>query len=67
MYGSTGYGYDDAGRDTLSAVFADALGAEAAVVSPAISAGTQAITLMLFGVLRPGDTLLRYRERLMTR
>ena len=57
MYGSTGYGYDDAGRDTLSAVFADALGAEAAVVSPAISAGTQAITLMLFGVLRPGDTL----------
>ena len=53
--GSTGYGYDDAGRDTLSAVFADALGAESAVVSPMITAGTQALSLMLFGVLRPGD------------
>ena len=53
--GSTGYGYDDAGRDTLSQVFADALGAESAVVSPMITAGTQALTLMLFGVLRPGD------------
>lgn len=56
--GTTGYGYDDAGRDTLCAVFADALGAESAVVSPAITAGTQALTLMLFGVLRPGDLLL---------
>lgn len=56
--GTTGYGYDDAGRDTLCAVFADALGAESAVVSPSITAGTQALTLMLFGVLRPGDLLL---------
>lgn len=56
--GSTGYGYDDAGRDTLSQVFADALGAESAVVSPMITAGTQALTLMLFGVLRPGDLLV---------
>lgn len=58
MYGTTGYGYDDAGRDTLGEVFASALGAEAAVVSPMISTGTQAITLMLFAVLRPGDKLL---------
>ena len=56
--GTTGYGYDDAGRDTLCAVFADALGAESAVVSPSITAGTQALALMLFGVLRPGDLLL---------
>lgn len=56
--GTTGYGYDDAGRDTLCAVFADALGAESAVVSPSITAGTQALSLMLFGVLRPGDLLL---------
>ncbi len=58
FYGSSGYGYDDAGRETLCAVFADAFGAEKAVVSPLISAGTQALTLMLFGVLRPGDILL---------
>lgn len=56
--GTTGYGYDDAGRDTLCAVFADALDAESAVVSPSITAGTQALALMLFGVLRPGDLLL---------
>ena len=56
--GTTGYGYDDAGRNTLCAVFADALGAESAVVSPSITAGTQALALMLFGVLRPGDLLL---------
>ena len=56
--GSTGYGYDDAGRDTLACVFADALGAESAVVSPMITAGTQALSLMLFGVLRPGDLFI---------
>lgn len=55
---TTGYGYDDAGRETLCKVFADALGAESAVVSPLITAGTQALALMLFGVLRPGDRLL---------
>lgn len=58
FYGSTGYGYDDAGRETLGKVFADALGAESALVSPLISSGTQAITLMLFAALRAGDKLL---------
>lgn len=56
--GTSGYGYDDDGRDALCRVFADALGAESAVVSPAISSGTQALTLMLFGVLRPGDKFI---------
>lgn len=58
FYGSTGYGYDDAGRETLAKVFADVLGAESALVSPLISSGTQAITLMLFAALRAGDKLL---------
>lgn len=58
MVGTTGYGYDDIGRDSLCALYADVLGAEAAVVSPSIVSGTHALTLMLFGVLRPGDLLV---------
>lgn len=58
LVGTTGYGYDDIGRDTLCALYADVFGAEAAVVSPSIVSGTHALTLMLFGVLRPGDKLL---------
>jgi len=55
---STGYGYDDYGRETLEAVYADCFGAESALVRPQIMSGTHAITLSLFGVLRPGDELL---------
>ena len=55
---STGYGYDDPGRDTLEAVYAHAFGAEAALVRPQIVSGTHAISTCLFGVLRPGDELL---------
>lgn len=55
---TTGYGYDDAGRDTLSKVFSEIFQAENAIVSPLIASGTHALTLMLFGILRPGDTLL---------
>lgn len=55
---STGYGYDDEGRDTLERVYADVFGAEAALVRPQIISGTHAITLSLFGVLRPGDELI---------
>ena len=58
LVGTTGYGYDDIGRDTLCALYADIFGAEAAIVSPAIVSGTHALTLMLFGVLRPGDLLV---------
>ena len=54
---TSGYGYDDVGRDTLSDVFADIFGAEKAIASPLITSGTHAITLMLFGILRPGDTV----------
>jgi cystathionine beta-lyase family protein involved in aluminum resistance len=55
---STGYGYDDIGRDTLEKVYADAFGGEAGLVRPQIISGTHAISIALFGVLRPGDELL---------
>ncbi|WP_017753845.1 methionine gamma-lyase family protein [Calidifontibacillus oryziterrae] len=55
---STGYGYDDSGRDTLEKVYAEVFGGEACIVRPQIISGTHAITLSLFGVLRPGDELL---------
>lgn len=55
---STGYGYDDPGRDTLEAVYADVFGGEAALVRPQIISGTHAIATSLFGVLRPGDELI---------
>lgn len=58
LQGSTGYGYDDAGRDTLDRVLAKALEAEDAIVRPHIISGTHALTIALFGLLRPGDTLL---------
>ncbi|MES9683805.1 methionine gamma-lyase family protein [Gottfriedia acidiceleris] len=55
---TTGYGYDDVGRDTLEEIFADVLGGEAGLVRPQIISGTHAISTALFGVLRPGDELL---------
>lgn len=55
---STGYGYGDRGRDTLDEVFAKALGAEDALVRHNFVSGTHALTVALFGVLRPGDTML---------
>ena len=55
---TSGYGYDDIGRDTLCALFADVFHTEKAIVSPLIANGTHALTLALFGVLRPNDTLL---------
>lgn len=55
---STGYGYDDRGRDTLDRVFADALGCESALVRHHFVSGTHALTVALFGVLRPGDLML---------
>ena len=56
--GTTGYGYGDEGRDSLGAVFAEAFGAEAGIVSPHMLSGTHGLTDALFGLLRPGDTLL---------
>ena len=55
---TTGYGYDDIGRDTLCSVFAEIFGAEKAIVSPLIASGTHAISLMLFAILRPNDKML---------
>ena len=55
---STGYGYGDEGRDALGRVYARAFGAERAVVSPAMLSGTHALTVALFGVLRPKDRVL---------
>ena len=56
--GSSGYGYDDRGRDTLDRIFADVMGAEAAFVRHNIVNGTQALAIGLYGLLRPGDILL---------
>ncbi len=55
---TTGYGYGDEGRFVLGDVFAEALGAEAGIVSPALLSGTHALTVALFGVLRTGDKVL---------
>ena len=55
---STGYGYGDRGRDALDRVFAYALGAEDALVRYNFVSGTHALTVALFGVLRPGDVML---------
>ncbi len=55
---TTGYGYGDRGREVLEEVFADVMGAEDALVRHSILCGTHAITVALFGVLRPGDLLL---------
>ncbi len=54
---SSGYGYDDRGRDTLDAIWADVMGAEAAFVRHSIANGTHALTIGLFGLLRPNDIL----------
>lgn len=58
MYGTTGYGYDDCGRDALCDVYSEIFRCESALVSPMIASGTHALTLMLFAALRPGDKLL---------
>jgi cystathionine beta-lyase family protein involved in aluminum resistance len=54
----SGYGHDDLGRQTLDEVFADVMGAQAAVVRVQFVSGTHAIACCLFGVLRPGDEML---------
>ena len=55
---TTGYGYDDVGRDTLDMIYADVFGAEDAIVRHNIVNGTMALAACLYGVLRPGDTLV---------
>ncbi len=58
FYGSTGYGYGDIGRETLDKVYAQVLDAEDAMVRHTFVSGTHALSVALFGVLRPGDKLL---------
>ncbi|WP_395028309.1 methionine gamma-lyase family protein, partial [Robinsoniella sp.] len=55
---STGYGYNDAGRETLEAVYASVFHTEAALVRPQITCGTHALAVALSGNLRPGDELV---------
>ena len=54
---TSGYGYDDRGREVLEEVWADVMGAEAAVVRHTIISGTHALSTGLFGILRPGDVM----------
>lgn len=56
--GTTGYGYSDRGREVLDRVFAEAVGAEDSIVRYNFTCGTHTLSVALFGVLRPGDTML---------
>lgn len=58
LLGTTGYGYNDLGRDTLETVYADVFRTEDALVRPQITCGTNALALALMSNLRPGDELL---------
>lgn len=55
---STGYGYGDRGRETLERVFADCMGTEDSLIRHNFVSGTHALTVALFGLLRPGDRML---------
>lgn len=55
---STGYGYDDIGRDTLEKIYADLFHTEAALIRPHISSGTAALSLTLFGLTKPGGKII---------
>ncbi|MBO5111513.1 MAG: methionine gamma-lyase family protein [Clostridia bacterium] len=61
--GTTGYGYDDRGREVLEKVYARVFGAEAALVRHSIANGTHALAIGLFGILRPGDVMLSVTSR----
>ena len=58
FHGTTGYGYNDTGRDKIDAIFADVLDSEKALVRSQFISGTHALTVTFFGLLRPGDKLL---------
>ncbi|ALX47693.1 aminotransferase class I/II-fold pyridoxal phosphate-dependent enzyme [Lentibacillus amyloliquefaciens] len=58
FHSTTGYGYDDLGREILESVYADVFGGEDALVRPQMVSGTHAISTALFGLLRPGEELL---------
>ena len=55
---SSGYGYDDIGRDTLERLYASVFHTEAALMRPHVASGTAALSLTLFGLTRPGDRIV---------
>ncbi len=55
---TTGYGYSDVGREVIEKIFAEVLGAEDSLVRNQFISGTHALTVALFALLRPGDTML---------
>lgn len=55
---TTGYGYSDVGREVIEKIFAEVLGAEDSLVRNQFISGTHALTVSLFSLLRPGDTML---------
>ena len=55
---TTGYGYDDIGRDTLEKIYADLFHTEAALMRPHVASGTAALSLTLFGLTKPGERIL---------
>ena len=59
LSGTTGYGYNDSGRDTLEQVYADIFKTESALVRPQITCGTHALNVALSANLRPGDDSLK--------
>lgn len=63
LCGTTGYGYDDVGREALDKIYAHVFGAESAFVRHSIVNGTQALTIGLFGLLRPNDVMLSVTNR----
>lgn len=58
FFGTSGYGYNDMGRDVIEKIYADIFGVEDALVRIQFVSGTHAISSCFFGILRPGDTLL---------
>lgn len=61
--GSTGYGYDDRGREILERVMADCMGAEDSLMRHNFMSGTHTLSVALFGMLRPGDTVISITGR----
>lgn len=64
FHGTTGYGYNDVGRDKIDSIFADILDSEKALVRSQFISGTHALTVTFFGLLRPGDKLLSITGKL---
>lgn len=58
LWGTTGYGYGDVGRETADSIVADIFGAEDALIRYNFTCGTHSLTIALFAMLRPGDTML---------